>query len=129
MSVEMRSVIHFLWLKDLTIAKISREIDDVYGQGAPYLSTVQRPVARFTAGEERREDRPRSNPSGRDQNIGLIIQFLVDDLDLSQKAIAGILNIHQTNVKRTLLEELLLRKVNFKWIFHYLNEAQKQERV
>jgi hypothetical protein len=129
MSAEMRSVIHFLLLKNFTIAKISREVDNVYGQDAPCLRTVQRLVTRFAAGEEGLEDCPRGDRPLSDQNIGFIAQLLVDDPYLSQKTIAGILSIHQATVKRILLEELSLRKVNFKWIPHHLNERQKQERV
>jgi hypothetical protein len=129
MSFEMRSVIDFLWLKNLTIAEISRELDEVYGHGALCVKTVQRLVARFAAGEEGLEIRPRSGRPRSDGNIGLITQILVDDPYLSQKAIAWILSIHPTTVERILLEELSLRKVNFKWIPHHLNERQKQERA
>jgi hypothetical protein len=48
---------------------------------------------------------------------------------LSQKRIARILSIHRTTVKHVLLEDLLLRKVNFKWISHLLNDDQKSERI
>jgi hypothetical protein len=129
MSVEMRSVLHFLWLKDLTIVEISREVDDVYGQGAPCPRTVQRLVTHFAVGEEGLEDRPRGDRPRSNQNIGLITQRLIDDPYLLQKAIAKILSIYQATVKRILLEELSLRKVNFKWIPDHLNEGQKQERV
>jgi hypothetical protein len=114
MPVEMRSVIDFLWLKHLRIAEISREVDDVCGQGAPCLRTVQRLIARFAVGENGFEDRPRSDRPRSDQNIGLIAQLLVDDPYLSQKAIAGILSIHKATVKLILFEDLSLRKVNFK---------------
>jgi hypothetical protein len=43
------------------------------------------------------------------------------------KRIAFILNIHQGTVKHILHEELSLRKVNFKWILHYLDDDQKLE--
>jgi hypothetical protein len=86
-------------------------------------------VACFAAGEEGLEDFPRSCRLRSDGNIGLITQLLVDDSYLSQKAIVGILSIHSARVKRILLEELSLRKLNLKWILHHLDEGQKQERV
>jgi hypothetical protein len=49
-------------------------VDDVYGQGAPCLSTVQTLVADFAAGEEGLEDRPRSDGLRSDQNTGLMAQ-------------------------------------------------------
>jgi hypothetical protein len=129
MPVEMRSVIYFLWLKNLTIDEISREVDDVYGQSAPCLRTVQRLMARFAAGEEGLEDRPRNGPLRSDQNIDFIVQLLVNDPDISQKVIAEILSIHQATVKWISLEELSLQKVNFKSIYYHLNEGQMQEIV
>jgi hypothetical protein len=129
MSVKMRSVIHFLCPRNLTIAEISQEVDDISGRSVPCLRTVQKLVVRFAADEEGLEDRPRSDRRRSDQNISLIAQLLVDDPYLSQKAITGILSIHQATVTQILLEQLSLRKVNFKWIAHYLNEGQKQERV
>jgi hypothetical protein len=113
----------------LTIADIGREVDDVYGQGVLCLRTVQRLVARFAACEDGLEDCPRSGRPRSDQNIGLIAQLLVDNPDLSQKLVAGMLRIHQAVVKRILFQDLLLRKVNVKWIPHHLNKRQKQERV
>jgi hypothetical protein len=43
--------------------------------------------------------------------------------------IATILSISSTTVKKILLEDLSLRKVNFEWIPHRLSDDQKQERV
>jgi hypothetical protein len=94
MSIEPRSVIHFLWLKNLTIAEISREVDDVSGQSASCLRTIQSLVAHFAAGRESLEDRPRSGGPSSDQNIGHIAQLLVGDPYFSPKAITGILSIH-----------------------------------
>jgi hypothetical protein len=46
----MSVVIHFLWLKNLTAVQISRELDEIYGQAALSLRTVERWLARFAAG-------------------------------------------------------------------------------
>jgi histone-lysine N-methyltransferase SETMAR len=43
--------------------------------------------------------------------------------------IATILSISSTTMTKILLEDLSLRKVNFKWIPHRLSDDQKQERV
>jgi hypothetical protein len=37
MSLKIRSVVHFLWLKDILNAEISREMDSVYGEGVVRL--------------------------------------------------------------------------------------------
>jgi hypothetical protein len=41
MSLEIRTAIHFLWLKDLPNAVISREIDSVYGERVIGLRVIQ----------------------------------------------------------------------------------------
>jgi hypothetical protein len=129
MSVEIRSVMHFLWLNGLTAVEISREVCDVYGQAVLSLRTVERWLARFAAGDETLEHLPRSGRPRSDSNIALITQLLIDDPYLSQKMIAMILSISSTTVKKILLEDLSLRKVNFKWIPHRLSDDQMQERV
>jgi hypothetical protein len=110
----MSVVFHFLRLKTLTAVEISRELDEVYGQAAPSLKTIERWLALFAADKERLEDLPRSGRPRSDENIALIAQLLADDLDLSQKMIATILSISPTRVKRISFQELSLRKVNFK---------------
>jgi histone-lysine N-methyltransferase SETMAR len=86
-------------------------------------------LARFAAGDETLEDLPRSRRPRSGSNIALITQLLTDDPYLSQKMIATILSISSTTVKKIFLEDLSLRKVNFKWIPHRLSDDQKQERV
>jgi hypothetical protein len=41
MSLEIRTVIHFLWLKKLSNVAISRDIDPVYGAGVVGLRAIQ----------------------------------------------------------------------------------------
>jgi hypothetical protein len=48
---------------------------------------------------------------------------------LSGKRIASILSIYQTTVKYVLREDLLLRKVNFKWIPHLRDQNRKSKSV
>jgi hypothetical protein len=72
-------VIHFLWLKSLTAFEISREVDEVYGQAALSLRTVERWLARFAAAEEGLEDFPRSGRPRSDENIAITAHLLTDD--------------------------------------------------
>jgi hypothetical protein len=40
MSLEIRAVIHFLWLQKLPNVAISRNIDAVYGESVIWLTTI-----------------------------------------------------------------------------------------
>jgi hypothetical protein len=104
MSVEIGSVMHFLWLKGLTAVEISREVGVVYGQAVLSLRTVERWLARFAACDETLEDLPRSWRPRSDSNIALITPLLTDDPYLSQKMIATILTISSITVKKSCLE-------------------------
>jgi histone-lysine N-methyltransferase SETMAR len=104
-------------------------VGHVYGQAVLSLRTVERWLARFAAGDETLEDLPKSGRPRSDSNIALITQLLTDDPYFSQKMIATILSISPTTVKKILLEDLSLRKINFKWIPHRLSDDQQQERV
>jgi transposase len=125
----VRSVTHFLWLQELSNIEISRELEDIYGKGMINLREVQRWTHRFVSGDESLEDKPRSGRPLSNENVSIISQLLTENLYLSQKTVATMLNIHYSLAKRIFLKELLLRKVNFKWIPHSLNDHQKQERV
>jgi hypothetical protein len=50
MSLEIRAAVHFLWLKDLPNAEISREIDSVYGKEVIGLIAIQKWTHRFKDG-------------------------------------------------------------------------------
>jgi hypothetical protein len=111
MSVEIRPVMHFLWLKGLTAVEISREMGDVSGHAVLSLSTLERWLARFAAGDETLEDLPRSGRPRPDSNIALITQLLTDDPYLSQKMIATILSISSTTVKKSCLKICLSERL------------------
>jgi hypothetical protein len=111
MSVEIRSVMHFLWLKGLTAVEISREVCDVYGQAVLSLRTVETWLARFAARDETLEDLPRNGRPRSDSNIVLITQLLTDDPYLSQKMMATILSISSITVKKSCLKICLSERL------------------
>jgi hypothetical protein len=129
MSFEIRAVIYFLWLQKLPNVAIFRKTSTVYGEGVIGLKAIQKLTHRFEEDDDSLEDEPRPGRPRSTKYCDAIHTLLDENAYLSQKQIASVLSIHQTIVKYVLLEDLLLRQVNFKWIPHLLNDDQKPERV
>jgi histone-lysine N-methyltransferase SETMAR len=129
MSLEIRAVIHFLWLKNAPNQAILSELEHVYGTGVITLRAIEKWTAAFEGGRTELADLPRS---GRPRDLGKIdaVRALIEGEGyLSQKKIAQILSMHHETVKSILREDLNMRKVNFKWLPHMLNASQKASRV
>jgi histone-lysine N-methyltransferase SETMAR len=126
---DLRVVLHFLWLKELPNKDITEELNNVYGEGTISLKTVQKWTKRFNDGHEGFDDYARSGRPKSDELIPIVAHMLEKEPFLSQKKIAKALGVHPTTVHRILTEELELTRVNFRWIPHTLNDAQKAKRV
>jgi hypothetical protein len=94
MSLKIHPAIHLPWLKELPNAVIPRQIDYVYGEGVIRLRAIQTWTHRFTDGDHSLEDGPRTGRPRSTEHVSAIRALLVDDLYLSQKEIAFILNIN-----------------------------------
>jgi hypothetical protein len=129
MSLEIRVVIHFLWLQKLPNVAISRNIDVIYGEGFIEIRTIRKLTHHFEEGDDSLEDELRPDRPRSTKCYNAIRSLLDENPYLSQKQIYSILSIHQTAVKHVLREDFLFRKVNFKWIPHLLDVDQKTERV
>jgi histone-lysine N-methyltransferase SETMAR len=129
MDEEYRAVIHFLWLKGTPNAVIYSELKDVYGREVMTLRSVENWTKRFREGRKELSDLRRSGRPRDARHITAIMALIESEPFLSQKRIAGRLNLHQATVKTILCDELNMRKVNFKWIPHTLSAAQKLMRV
>jgi hypothetical protein len=128
-SLEIRVVIYFLWLKDFPNIKISHEIDSIDGEIVIILKAIRNWMHYFAEESYSLKDTPRTDRPRSTKYVDATRALLTDDLYLSQKWIAFILNIHQSIVKYILHKELSLRKVNFKWIPHLLDGDQELERT
>jgi hypothetical protein len=113
-SLKIRTVMYFLWLKDFPNAEIHREIDFVYEEGVIWPRDIRNWTHHFAEGDYSLEDRLRTDRLRSIEYMDAICALLADDLYLPQKRIASILNIHQDTVKRILRQELWLRNVNCK---------------
>jgi hypothetical protein len=126
-SPEIRAPIHFLWLKDLLNAEISREIDYVYVEWVIGLRAIQKWIHHFEDGDYNLEDGPRTHHLRSIEDVSAIRTLLADNPSLLQK-IAYIRNNHQKTVKHILRDNFSLRKINFKWIPRLLDDNQKLEK-
>jgi hypothetical protein len=113
MSPEIRAVIHFVWLKDVRNAEISRETEAVDGEGVTWRRAIQKWTRRFEDGDHSLEDAPMTRRPRSTEHVKAIRVLLADDLYLSEKRLFFIANIHQGTVKHILREGLSLREVNF----------------
>jgi hypothetical protein len=64
MSLGIRAVIHFIWLKDLPNVELSREIDSIYGEAVIGLRATKNLMHRFAEGDHSFEDEPRASRPG-----------------------------------------------------------------
>jgi transposase len=129
MTLEIRGVIHFLWMEGGSNREIAVRIHARYGNDSVSIRTIQNWTWRFASGDHTLEDAP---PAGRHRSTEHVDEIrwpLEDDPFISQKKIEKTLDVHHATVKRILVKNLWPRKVNFKWIPHRRNEAQKAERV
>jgi hypothetical protein len=90
MSLEIRAVIHFLWLKNFPNAEISREIDSIYGEDVIGLRAIQKWTHRFEDGDHSLDDRPKTGRPRSIKHVNAIRVLLVDDAYLSQKGLLSL---------------------------------------
>jgi len=129
MQVELRSVIHFLYLKDFKTTDILLELEHVYGEASVTLRAVQQWVKAFQEGRTELNDLPRPGRPRDPTNIAKIRDLIQENPFLSQKKICQILGIHHQTARRIIEEDLQFRRINFRWIPHSLDSSQKASRV
>jgi hypothetical protein len=129
MTLEIRSVIHFLWMEGRFNGEITARIHARYGEDSISLRSIQNKTRHFASGDHTLEDGPWAGRSRSTEYVDEIRRLLEDNPFISQKKIEKTLNLHPVRVKHILVKNLSLAKVNFKWIPHLLNEAQNAERI
>jgi hypothetical protein len=129
MSLELRAVIHFLWLKHAPTQGIHFEPEQVYGEDVITLRTIEKWSAAFGGERTDLADFPRSErpcDTGKVDTVGALVE---SEGCLSHKKTEHILGIHHETLKSILHEDLNMRKVNFKWLPPALNSSQRVARV
>jgi hypothetical protein len=83
MLLEIRAIIHFLWLKDLPNVEISRQIDSIYREAVIGFRATQNLTHRFAEGDHCLEDEHKASPPGLTEYMNAIPALLADDPYLS----------------------------------------------
>lgn len=129
MSVEYRSVIHFLWLKKKSPKEIFADMQKTYGDSCPTRYNIYYWVKQFDNGRKTVIDLPRS---GRPK-LFVKIKDVKKVIDLfpfaSCRYIAHVINIDKNTVKRILIEDLHMKKICSHWVPHNLTQHQKNQRL
>ena len=114
LQVEIRSVIHFLWMKGYQNQTIYQEICSVYGSNAISLRSIQDRTKRMKEGDHSIFDRIRTGRPKKSELIPKIRKFLEGNPYASTRKIAKHLNVDKKTVKYILINELNMKNVNFK---------------
>lgn len=129
--VQYRSVIRYLVLKGKTQTEIKTELDAVYGDQSPSLSTVQFWAADFKRGrtsvfDEEREGRPKTATN--EEMVKKVHKIVNADRRLKLHEIAEAVGISSERVYSILHEQLGMKKLSARWVPHLLNYDQKAVR-
>lgn len=127
--VEIRAIIHYLWLKGNDNKSIHQEVIDTYGPKAITLRTVQKRTKEFKEGRNTLNDLPRSGRPQKLDLIPIIQNYLLHNPYASTRKIAKDIGANKNTVKKVLIKHLSMKKVNFKWVPYALTEQMKAKRV
>lgn len=127
--IEYRAVCHFMWKKNHTNKEIYESIANTYDDQIPALRTIQKWTKTMNDDQWSIFDHPREGRPKRTDLKEAIQNVLLYNPYASTKKIAKKVNADRKTVKRVLIEELQMSKVNFKWIPHYLTQENKVKRV
>lgn len=127
--IEIRSVVKFLWLKDYNNKDIYEEICSVYGEEKMTLREIQNRTKSLEEGNHSLFDKVRSGRPLKNDLIDPISHIMEEDPYISTKKLAKKLNVAKQTIKRILIEELHMVKINFKWVPYTLNENIRKQRI
>lgn len=127
--MEQRAVIHFFYLKKYKSERITKELQEVYGNNAYKQSTVKYWIHQFAIGRIDLNDAPRSGRPN-DFSLSSLIQKLLDkDPYLSARQLAKMLNSNHHTIIHCLMDDLGLVWKHLRWVPHFLTKEIKKLRV
>ena len=127
--IQIRSVIRFLSTKGKTGEDIQLELLSAFGSPLVPLNTIYFWVKKFKTGTISVEDEERVGRPRIEGLAEMITRELENDMYLSARELANILNVCKNTIIKVLKEDLKMNKVNFRWIPHILSDELKQKRV
>ena len=129
MELEIRSVIHYCYLRKMDPLAAETEMKPVYGQQICHLRTIQNLYKRFDEGRKELSDMPRSGRPVDNSILDSIIELLEEEPFISAKRMSEVLEVPKSTLLLKLHNELGFVKVNLRWVPHLLTEENKQQRV
>ena len=116
-----------MFLKDNTPTQIKDELDSVYGDSAPSLTTVKFWAAEFkrgrkSLGDDEQSGRPKTATT--DENIAKVHQMVLDDCRIKVREIGEVMNISKERVCHILNQHLVMRKLSARWVPRFLTVVQ-----
>ena len=127
-SIEYRAVIKFFTRKGLSTTKISKELDNIYQDSAPFYRTVAKWVTEFKDPERAFEDAPRmGRPSiiTANENIEAVEWIVMRDRQISIRRLAEELAI----IHQIMNNHMGMKKVCTRWVPKLLTSIQCANRV
>jgi hypothetical protein len=124
MNVVLRTVIHFLPLKTYNNPRVLSELEAVYGHGVMTLRTVERGRKAFTQERPTLSDAPRPRRPLEKDMINVVKQTVGNEPFFSQTKMAQRRTIYYDVIKRILIQDFELLKMNFCWISRKLDTDQ-----
>jgi histone-lysine N-methyltransferase SETMAR len=111
---------------------IHLELVTAWGAHAPSRATVFNWLARFNAGDESIEDRPRIGrpiTETRSENIELVQVLIEDNPHISFTLLEVETGISRNTLQRIVHDRMGMRKVTSRWVPYSLSAAHKRKRV
>ena len=130
-SIEIRSVIKYLFLKGKTPSEIHNKLSDVIERQCPSYSAVKFRVRKVKCGHLDVTNEPRS---GRPQNViteinvAKIKELVLSDRRMTIKELVNETSLSYGTVWTILHEHLNMTKVSARWVPRLLTEEMKAER-
>jgi hypothetical protein len=114
MSLELRAVIRFLWLKHTLNQVILSKREEIYGKDVITLRAIGKWTTAFNGWRTGLADLPKSERRRDTRKVGAVRVLTEGEGCLSQKKIAQMLGVHHKTIKRLLRDDFTMRNVNFK---------------
>lgn len=130
--IEHRAVIKFLTKQGKNQKTIKVEMDAVYGESAPSLSTIQKWSSEFKRGRTSIEDDPRPGRpvyAACQENKEKVEKIILEDARVKIRSIADKTGLSVGTVHTVIHEQLNMSKVSARWVPRMLTPHQKQTRV
>ena len=129
---QIRVMIYYDYKRMLSQQECLESLQKTFGESCVSRATVYNWYAEFNRGRDHFEDEPRvgrPRSAVTPENIEVVRQLVNDDPHITYQQIEDTLQIGSAATESILHDYLGLRKITCRWVSHFLNEAQKEDRI